>query len=145
MAPGIPDPHRGEETLLHLIWELARLSRRRVAGRLETLGLTPGRVRALRVISRSPEPMRMGELATSLDMVPRSATTVVDELVTAGLVRRLPDPDDRRATLIELTARGVSVVRESAELRTAVASELFDVLSKEERSQLRDILEKTLD
>ena len=146
MTLNIPeDVHRDEEILLHQIWELARLSRRRVAGRLETLGLTPGRVRALRAISRTPGPLRIGGLAVMLDIAPRSATAVVDELATDGLVERVPDPDDRRATLIELTAIGKEVVRSAAEMRSAVAAELFDALSGDERTRLRDILEKTVD
>jgi DNA-binding MarR family transcriptional regulator len=42
--------------------------------------------------------MRLSELSEHLHIAPRSATEVVDALESRGLVRRRPDPDDRRAT-----------------------------------------------
>jgi DNA-binding MarR family transcriptional regulator len=44
---------------------------------------------------------------------------VVDELETRGYVRRVPDPDDARAKVVRLTARGRRYV---AEARRAVAA-----------------------
>ena len=85
---------------------LTKRLRRAQAERLAPLGLTPAQERALRMIARSEEPLRMTELADRLGIVPRSVTTVVDALEEAGLVRREIDPRNRRAILLHLTDRG---------------------------------------
>ena len=54
--------------------------------------------------------MRLSKLSEHLHIAPRSATEVVDALESRGLVRRSPDPDDRRATLVELTEHGLGVL-----------------------------------
>src|SRR5580692_2523258 len=87
---------------------LTRRLRRAQAERLAPLGLTPAQERALRLITRGDEPLRMTELAERLGIVPRSLTTVVDALEEAGLVGREIDPRNRRAILLHLTERGTA-------------------------------------
>lgn len=72
----------------------------------DALGISFGRVRALRRIARAP--MTMRELATLLDIDPPYATVVIDELERQGLVRRKPHPTDRRAKLVTATGRGAA-------------------------------------
>src|ERR1700722_10356984 len=95
--------------LADLLHRLMRRLRRSQAEQLAPLGLTPAQERALRIISRSDEPLRMTELADRLGIVPRSLTTVVDALEDAGLVRREIDPRNRRAILLHLTDEGAAV------------------------------------
>ena len=45
-------------------------------------------------------------LATALEMTTGAVTAILDRLEHAGLLRRLPNPADRRSTLIELTDAG---------------------------------------
>jgi DNA-binding MarR family transcriptional regulator len=72
----------------------------------EAVGLSFGRIRALRRINRAP--MTMGELATKLGIDAPYATLVVDDLERQGLVERRPHPTDRRAKLVTTTARGAA-------------------------------------
>ena len=92
--------------LADLLQRQTRRLRRAQAQRLAPLGLTPAQERALRIITRSEEPLRMTELADHLGIVPRSVTTVIDALEEAGLVRREIDPHNRRAIRLHLTDRG---------------------------------------
>lgn len=80
----------------------------------DALGLTFGRIRALRRIARSP--MAMGELAANLGIDAPYATLVVDELERQGLVERRPHPTDRRVKLVATTARGTAAARRADEL-----------------------------
>ncbi|MFI9276146.1 MarR family winged helix-turn-helix transcriptional regulator [Kitasatospora sp. NPDC052896] len=114
--------------------ELARAMkriRRRTMERLEPYGLTPAQGRALRVLAHGPEgelpgrAMRLSELAEHLHIAPRSATTVVDALEQGGLVERTPDPADRRAVGLVLTAAGRAAVDRLAQVRHEVAEEYF--------------------
>jgi DNA-binding MarR family transcriptional regulator len=50
--------------------------------------------------------LRMSELAHSLVLSRGGTTKVIDRLEDMGLVEREPDPDDRRATTVSITAEG---------------------------------------
>src|SRR5271167_325135 len=114
--------------------------RRAQAQRLAPLGLTPAQERALRMITRSEEPLRMAELADQLGIVPRSVTTVIDALEQAGLVRREIDPHNRRAIRLHLTDQGRSVRDGMREARRGAAEDLFAPLSAADRKSLGQLL-----
>ena len=126
--------------LADLLHGLTRRLRRAQAERLAPLGLTPAQERALRVIARDEEPLRMTELAERLGIVPRSVTTVIDALEEAGLVRREIDPRNRRAILLRLTDRGAAVRDDLREARRRAAEDLFAPLSAEDRKALAGLL-----
>ena len=116
--------------------------RRQTMHRLEPFGITPGQGRALRTLSHAPgcespgRAMRLSDLADRLHIAPRSATTVVDALEEAGLVERTPDPADRRAVRIVLTAAGWSAVERIGQVRHEVAEEYFGAVSQDDQDAL---------
>jgi DNA-binding MarR family transcriptional regulator len=126
--------------LADLLHRLTRRLRRAQAERLAPLGLTPAQERALRVITRSEQPLRMTELADQLGIVPRSLTRVIDTLENAGLVRREIDPRNRRAILLHLTDRGTAVRDDMREARRRAAEDLFAPLTVEDRKTLTELL-----
>jgi DNA-binding MarR family transcriptional regulator len=75
----------------------------------EKVGLSFGKIRALRRIAGKPMPM--GELAARLGVDPPNLTTMVDDLERAGLVERRPHPTDRRAKVVVATAAGLTLAR----------------------------------
>src|SRR5664279_4809781 len=90
---------------MRLIWALDHglqsLSKRMHA----TLGLTgPQRV-TLRVLGRRPG-ITAGALAEILRLHPSTLTGILQRLEDRSLLRRTPDPVDRRRTRLELTPRG---------------------------------------
>ena len=126
--------------LADLLYRLTKRLRRAQADQLAPLGLTPAQERALRMITRSEEAPRMAELADRLGIVPRSLTTVIDDLEEAGLVRREIDPRNRRAILLHLTERGAAVRDDLREARRRAAEDLFAPLSADDRAALGDLL-----
>lgn len=80
-------------------------------------------------------PQRMADLASTLEVTPRSVTALVDGLEREALVRRQPHPTDRRATMIELTAEARQAVERSMEHQVAIAS-LFETLDESDRRSL---------
>jgi DNA-binding MarR family transcriptional regulator len=84
--------------------------------------------------------MRIGDLAAKLEIVPRSATTMVDGLENAGFVTRRMDPTDRRSILLAPTAKGQDLIARLAEERTASAETLFAPLSADEKLELLRLL-----
>ena len=135
-APDYEDPVQ----LADQVHRLTRRLRRAQAERLAPLGLTPAQERALRLIPRGDEPLRMAELADRLGIVPRSLTTVVDALEEAGLVRREIDPRNRRAILLHLTDEGAAVRDGLREARRRAAEDLFAPLSATDRETLAGLL-----
>ncbi len=56
-----------------------------------------------------PQPYGMGELGEMLGLAKSSLTGLVDRTAQRGLVRREPDPEDRRAVRVALTAGGAEL------------------------------------
>ncbi|MEB8337225.1 MarR family winged helix-turn-helix transcriptional regulator [Streptomyces endophyticus] len=124
------------EQLLRLTRRLQRIQRRQ----LEPVGITPAQSRLLRMLVHYETPPRMADLAERLEVVPRAVTTTVDGLEAADLVRRAPDPTNRRVIRIELTDKGRAALRELRSARRAAAEEILAPLDKEQRAQLTVLL-----
>src|SRR6185295_17629225 len=56
---------------------------------------------------------RLTELARRARVTKQGMMLVVDDLESRGYVRRVPDPDDARAKVVKLTARGRRYVAEA--------------------------------
>ena len=98
-----------DETLREAFWSVARQLRDTSQETLAPWDIAPSHFRALRVLARHGT-MRLTDLSDHLHIAPRSTTEVVDALESRGLVERRPDPGDRRATLVEVTGHGTSVL-----------------------------------
>lgn len=128
--------------IAELCIQIARRFRRDFTTRLSPFGLTFTQGQALRVVARSSAPLRMVDLALKLEVVPRSATSMIDALEERGLVRRMTDASDRRSVSVEVTDLGDSLLSRIDELRVGTASELFAHLSAFDSGQLIELLEK---
>ena len=128
----------GDETLAEAFWAVARRLRDTSQDTLAPWDITPAQLRAPRMLRRHGV-MRLSELSDRLRIAPRSATEVVDALEKRGLVERRPDPGDRRATLVEVTDDGGSVLDA---IRGSEAERVFSRLTPADRSQLARILRK---
>ena len=84
--------------------------------------------------------IRLKDLAERLRIAPRSATEVVDQLEAKYLVRRDPDPTDRRATLIVATAAGQKLFADIQAQRRDKSTEYFSRLNLHDRAELARIL-----
>jgi DNA-binding MarR family transcriptional regulator len=133
------DQADGEESLADLFWAVARQLRETSQTTLAPWDITPSSFRALRVLHRHG-PMRLSELSEHLRIAARSATEVMDALEDRGLARRRPDPDDRRATLAELTPHGITVLDAIHEARGSEAERTFARLGPADRADLTRIL-----
>ena len=116
--------------LTECVMRVAHQIRRSSMASMAKLDLTPAQSRTLRTISRSPEPIRMGVLASTLGVVPRSATGLVEALEEAGLVQRTTDPANRRSVLVSLTDAGRARQQAMADARVAAGDGMFSVLDR---------------
>ena len=130
--------------LTELVTSASWRVRRGTAKELEPFGITPAQARVLRIVASAPEPLRMADLAERLDVVPRSATTMIDALESAGLVERRPDPADRRSVRLGVTEPGFRLLDRLRARREAKAEALFGRLTGAEQKELARMLERVL-
>ena len=88
--------------------------------------VTVPQFRALVVLSNSGE-INLNRLAELLDVNASSAMRMADRLLASGLVTRRENPDNRRHTLIGLSAEGAQVVRKVTGRRRR---EIADVVAR---------------
>ncbi|PJN23002.1 MarR family winged helix-turn-helix transcriptional regulator [Kitasatospora sp. CB02891] len=85
-------------------------------------------------------PIRLGELAARERVAAPSMTRTVTPLVASGLVTRLPDPEDGRSALVELSAEGVELLAEIRQRRSEVLARRTAELDVRERAVLLEAL-----
>jgi DNA-binding MarR family transcriptional regulator len=132
-----------DEVTGRLADQLIRLSRRlhRAQRRLlEPLGITPAQARLLRALAHCDEPPRMADLAQRLEVVPRAVTTLVDALEERELLRRVPDPHNRRVIRIELSDGGRRALADLRHARRTAAAEILAPLDDGSRAALTELL-----
>ena len=71
-------------------------------------------------------------------------TSRIDRLERRGLVRRLPDPDDRRGVIVELTDQGLEVVDAAVAALAINDRQLLERLDAQEIAELEAVLRKLL-
>ncbi|HXQ43569.1 MAG TPA: MarR family transcriptional regulator [Acidimicrobiales bacterium] len=143
LPPAPPRPGRTGDTTLELAELLshsARRLRRGSTAQLAPLGITGAQAGVLHIVASAGRPLRMAEIATRLEVVPRSVTTLVDGVEASGLIVRSADPDDRRSVLVSLTARGRALLQSLEGARRATADEVFGALTGDERADLARLL-----
>ncbi|RFD24768.1 MarR family transcriptional regulator [Mycobacterium uberis] len=90
------------------------------------------------VILSSRGPVNLATLASLLGVQPSATGRMVDRLVAAGLIDRLPHPTSRRELLAALTKRGREVVRRvTAQRRSEIARIVEKMPSSERRGLVR--------
>jgi DNA-binding MarR family transcriptional regulator len=120
---------------------VAHIVHNRTNAQMTAAGLSWARFRVLREL-HSNDRMRMNELSAALGVVPRTVTAIIDALEKDSLVTRMPDPTDRRVTLLQLTDEGLRQLHQSDGHHEATAAELFEVLTADERRQLVTLLQR---
>lgn len=113
---------------------------------LRELGLGYAEWDVVRTLRLAGEPYRLspGRLSERAKLSSGAMTNRLDRLEESGLVRRLPDPDDRRALQIELTPAGRDVWDRFLALQGAKESELAAALDAAEQEQLNDLLRRLM-
>lgn len=108
------------------VFESARLA--------QSPALPPAQLRVLTIIARSET--NMSRLAEALDVVPSSASRLCDRLEATGLLRRVPDPRDRREVRLLLTAAAYKLLEELRERRRAAIGEVLERMQPARRADL---------
>lgn len=105
-----------------------------------------GEFDVLATLRRAGEPFRLNPrvLTGRLMLSAAAMTNRLDNLERRGLIRRLPDPADRRALLIELTRDGRRTIDRAMTRHVANEDRILAALTKKERRELAALLRKLL-
>jgi DNA-binding MarR family transcriptional regulator len=130
-----------------VVGRVSRLARE-LEARLEPVysehGLEPGWHDVLATLRRSGPPYRLrpSEFSGALMLTSSGITKRLDRLERAGLIKRDPDPQDRRGVLITLTPAGVELMDKLTEAHMANEARLLSALTEAERDRLAGLLRK---
>ena len=98
--------------------------------------------RLLSLLAEKEVGVRQKALAEEMRINPSSTSELISKLEGEGYVARTVDPDDKRATLIQLTEVGRARAYELEDERHEKFAKVFEPLTDKEREQLLKLLEK---
>lgn len=84
------------------------------------------------------------DLARSSLITTGAMTSRLDRLERSGLIRRMPDPADRRGVLVRLTSQGSKVARQALQELIAANQVFLEPLSGQQRESLASALKRLL-
>jgi len=141
MSASAPTMHRraqidspAAESTARLRAVIGKLSRR-LRPTLAGSGLTPSQISVLFTIVQLG-PLGLGKLAEIEGVNPTMLSRITAQLCEAGLIRRSPDPGDRRAAVVQASAAGRRLRERIHRERTLALSEHVEELDEREREAL---------
>ncbi|HEX4702316.1 MAG TPA: MarR family transcriptional regulator [Pseudonocardiaceae bacterium] len=105
------------------------------------LGRSDGYV--IRIVSRSP--VTINELAVAMGVTKQAAAQVVADMDARGYLRRVPDPDDRRAQRLHLTDRGTQLLNRARRFHATYEREAARHLGQDRLQTTRAVLTELSD
>lgn len=125
---------------------LAKYLERSIQETVSDFGLNGGEFDVLATLLRSGQPYQLSPTDLFNTMMVSSGTMThrIDRLEQADLVKRTPDPSDRRGMLIQLTDKGFNVIEQAVEAHVANGHRFLIVLDEAERKVLAQLLRKLL-
>lgn len=109
-----------------------------------SLGVRHPVLTALAVLDGAGEALTPSEIADRVLVASATMTATLDTLERKGWVRRVPNPDDRRSVLVEITDDGRAVTDRALPGIREVEKSVMSVLTEQERRQFVDALDKVL-
>jgi DNA-binding MarR family transcriptional regulator len=109
-----------------------------------TFGIPQAAATALAVIDGAGTPLTPSQVSNRVLIASATMTATLDLLEDRGWIRRIPNPEDRRSTLIEITAGGRAVTDQLLPGIRVLEKTILSALTSAERSHLLDLLAKIL-
>jgi len=134
-------PDRQQPNLGILLFVAYRALEQRAHEAVLEAGITDITLAQARIAARiGPHGTRVSDLAEQARVTKQSAGFLVDQLAAAGYVERVPDPADRRARLVRLTARAQRVVKTANAEVERVLAEWADHVGAERLQEMHKTL-----
>lgn len=130
------DAHQLLFTVLHV----AEHVQERLETALAPTGLSLAKLGALRHLAEASEPLPLGQLAERIACVKSNVTQLVDRLETDGMVKRVPDPADRRSVRAVITDLGRERHQAGMEAMERAERLVVSELEVSDQEQLQELL-----
>ena len=142
----LPALDLGIEGIIERVGRLDRIIQRTTEETLAAHDLSFGEWRLLGSLRWGGAPYRdkPGRLARWLGVSSGAMTNRLDRMEQRGLIRRLPDPDDRRGVLVELTEAGAAVWEQTVAAQAQKEAVVASALDPEEQAGLNELLRRLL-
>jgi DNA-binding MarR family transcriptional regulator len=132
---------RREHHIGRLLLQAQRAFNARAIDKLRARGYTGLSVSHTSVLPHiDPEGIRITTLAERTGMTKQGMGQLVSDLERQGIIERVPDPADGRATLIRFTEAGWQYLRDASEIKTELEAEYSRLLGAERFALLCDTL-----
>ena len=141
-----PDLDTAAMEVFGRVFRLSRTMGDRMEKAYARLGISRGEFDVLATLRRSGAPYTLSprRLSATLMLTTGGMTGRLDKLERAGLLRRSPDPHDRRALQVTLTDKGLELVDEAVGAGLDVQTEALSALDEGQAGQLADLLRQLL-
>lgn len=141
-----PDLNAAPMGVFGRLTRVTKVAARRMERVFAKHGLTPEAFDVLATLRRSGAPYRLTptRLFQSMMVTSGTMTNRLDRLEEAGYVQRIPDPGDRRGTLVELTPTGRTLVDRAVVDHLENERGMLEALSHSEQEALAGLLRKLL-
>src|SRR5919202_2247473 len=103
--------------------------------------LTPAQYYLLRALRHEPG-LGVGEMAAAAGCSSPTATRMLEALERDGVVVRQPSTEDRRRTIVSLTAKGKRLLAQQRRRHDEKKQRLYEQLTPAERRQTEDLLRR---
>ncbi|OUC96703.1 MarR family winged helix-turn-helix transcriptional regulator [Streptomyces swartbergensis] len=141
-----PDLDTAAMEVFGRIYRLSRAMGERTEKAYARFGIGRGEFDVLATLRRAGEPYTLSprQLSATLMLTTGGMTGRLDKLERAGLLRRSPDPHDRRGLKVTLTDKGLELIDEAVGAGLAVQTEALSGLGTEQAAQLAELLRELL-
>ena len=110
-----------------------------------SLGVPESALNTLAVIEGAERPLTPGEISERTFRSSATMTSILDLLERRGWIRRVPNPEDRRSVLVEITDGGYAVADQFLPGVRKIERAVMADLSAEELDTLMHLLAKVLE
>lgn len=108
-------------------------------------GLTGARWQVLGALQLENRPLTVAQIARRMGLQRQSVQRLVDIMVRQGLLATLPNPEHKRAKLIDFTSQGMGVRDQLIAVHDHWTEELLQGFSEDELQQATRVLRKLLE
>jgi DNA-binding MarR family transcriptional regulator len=140
----IPAPLRSKHSIIRLIHRVRIELIDAMDRDLSKFDITAAQLMVLAFVANK-EADSAATLCKSISYDPGAMTRMIDRLEQKGLIRRIPNPDDRRATNLEMTTAGSALYPQLLAAKESVQAQFLRGFGKDEVRQLEGLLNRMLE
>ncbi len=137
---------RDQQPFVRLLIRAHRALSAGTAAKLEALGYENfGGAQGTLLSQLDPNGTRLTTLAERLGVTKQSVSQLISDLESSAYVQRVPDPTDRRASLVRFTERGWRFCQDVNRVRLELEADYESALGADTMKTLRDLLEQLVE